>query len=337
MMKTILTGVKSTGVPHLGNYLGAIRPSLKLIKNSQAHNFMFIADYHSLNSIKDPAAMRYATLDVAATYLACGLDPEQVVMYQQSHVPQIMELCWILTCFIPKGDLNRAHAYKAARQQNADFGREDLDHGINGGLFMYPVLMSADILGFDTNFVPVGQDQRQHIEIARSIAQRINQHYKKDLLVEPKEIIEEHQAVVVGLDGRKMSKSYDNSIPMFVPEKKLKKLMNQIKTDSAGPSEPKEWKSAPVFHLYQSFVGAGEVANEFAQELSQGLSWGAAKEKLFQVVNDELKEPREKYTELMSKPKLIDEILAHGAVKARTRAAATLARVKEAMLGVSLL
>jgi len=229
-----LTGVKATGMPHMGNYLGAMRPAINRLKNNadQKNDFYyFIPDYHSLISHKDAGFIKNSSYEVAATWLACGLDPEKVIFYRQSDVPQILEFSWILACFTPKGDLNRAHAYKALTAQNAELGREDLDQGVNAGLFFYPVLMAADILLFDTNFVPVGQDQRQHVEMARSIAQRINNFYNQELLVEPQEIIEKDVAVVMGLDGRKMSKSYDNSIPLFVDEKNLKKYINKIKPE----------------------------------------------------------------------------------------------------------
>jgi len=335
MSQITLTGIKPTGTPHLGNYLGAIAPAIQMMtkSNPQEKFLYFIADYHSLTSTKETGLIKKYTYDVAATWLACGLDPNRAIFYRQSDIPEIMELSWILSCFIPKGDLNRAHAYKAAVQQNQELGRDDLDQGINAGLFFYPVLMGADIMLFDATAVPVGQDQRQHVEMARSIAQRLNQFYGKKVLVEPAEKISENVATVVGLDGRKMSKSYDNTIPIFVDEAKLKKLINKIKTDSSGPTEPKDPNDSAIFNLYKAFANDERKVAEMKTRFQSGISWGEAKEALFQCIHQEIAPLREKYDYFLAHPQEIDEVLALGAEKARVMAQQTLERVKSFVLG----
>lgn len=319
-----LTGVKATGMPHIGNYLGAIRPAIERFKNAQDVNnefVYFIPDYHSLISHKDPGFIRSSAYEVAATWLACGLDPQKVIFYRQSDVPEILELMWILACFTPKGDLNRAHAYKAVTTQNAELGREDLDQGVNAGLFFYPVLMAADILLFDTNFVPVGHDQRQHVEMARSIAQRINNFYKKELLVEPQDVVEKEVATVVGLDGRKMSKSYDNSIPLFVDDKALKKYINKIKTDSLGADDPKDPDTSPIFQIYAAFnQHHPEKVASLRERFLRGISWGVAKEELLMTMSAELSPLREKYHHFINNKNELDKLLLAGAERARTLA-----------------
>lgn len=334
---TTLTGIKPTGSPHLGNYLGAIRPAIEKLQQRKSlageRYLYFIADYHSLVSVRNPAMMKQYVYEVAATWLACGLDPEKVIFYKQSDIPEILELSWILACFTPKGDLNRAHAYKAMRQQNEEFGREDLDHGVYGGLFYYPILMAADIMLFDTNFVPVGQDQRQHIEMCRSIGQRINQAYQKELLILPQELIETSTATVVGLDGRKMSKSYDNTIPLFIDEKKLQKLVSKMKTDSLGPDVPKNPDHSAIYSLYQSWVRDEHLVSKFRDLLLQGLSWGAAKEMLFEVINADLKKMNIAYNRYMNDLGYIDIVLQKGAMKAREIAQMTMKRVRTGVMG----
>lgn len=314
-----LTGIKPTGTPHIGNYLGAIRPAIEMFKNAKENETFvyFIADYHSLISHKDQGFIAKSVYEVACTWLACGLDPKKVLFYRQSDVTEILELMWILTCFTPKGDLNRAHAYKAMVAQNKELGREDLDQGVNAGLFLYPVLMAADILLFDANFVPVGLDQRQHVEMARSIAQRINNFYKKNIFVEPQEIIGKEVATVMGLDGRKMSKSYDNTIPLFIDEKTMKKYINKIKTDSTGVDEPKDPDSSPIFHLYSSFCKNNEEVKNFSEKFSKGISWGNAKEELLQLMSRELIAYKEKYEYYIHKKEEVDKLLQEGAEKAR--------------------
>jgi tryptophanyl-tRNA synthetase len=342
-MKTILTGIKSTGVPHWGNYFGAIRPALDLMGSRPDDRFYyFIADYHSLTSVRDPKVMQEYTYEVAATWLACGLDPKRAVIYRQSDIPEVMELFWMLTCHIPKGDLNRAHAYKAARDENASKGNsegnEDLDHGINAGLFMYPVLMAADILLFDTDQVPVGKDQVQHIEIARSIAQRMNGLYKapkgmKYLLKGPQELIQESLATVVGLDGRKMSKSYQNSIPLFADPKELKKYINRITTDSLPPEAPKDPAASLLFTFYQLF-GSQQEVSELRARYAQGIGWGEVKQLIFEKADQHFAPMREKYLHLMAHRHEIDSLLLQGAQQARRDAKQVLERVRSAVMGL---
>ena len=282
--KNILTGIKPTGTPHIGNYLGAIKPALKDMHNPDYNYKLFVADYHAHTTVKDAKLFREYVYEIAATWLACGLDPQKVTFYAQVDVPELFELTWLLSCHTPKGDLNRAHAYKALVQANIDKGSKDPDHGVNMGLFTYPLLMAADILLFDTNLVPVGKDQIQHVEIARSIASRINALYKTQVLVEPESLVVESVAVVPGLDGRKMSKSYDNTIPLFCSEKRLKKLVNRITTDSTGADGPKDPDNSLIFDYYKLFASDEEVET-FAGQLRGGISWGEAKAELFEKIN----------------------------------------------------
>jgi tryptophanyl-tRNA synthetase len=329
--KTFLTGIKATGMPHLGNYVGAIRPAIQLAQeNPESLCIYFIADYHALTSIRNPIQYREYVYEVAATWLACGLDPKRVVFYKQSDVPQIFELTWILACHTPKGDLNRAHAYKAAIQKNEEYNKKDLEHGINAGLYNYPVLMAADILLFDTSFVPVGKDQIQHVEMARSMAQRINQTYK-ECLVEPQEHIGK-TPLISGLDGRKMSKSYENHIPLFCPEKRLKKLINKVKTDSSDPGEPKDTSDSIIYEIFQCFANPEEV-KDLEKSYQEGISWGEAKALLFEKVNRELSPFREKYDYYMNHQDEMDQILENGSIRAKEIADKVLARVRESIIG----
>ncbi len=330
--KKYLTGIKPTGMPHLGNYYGAIRPALEFSQQTRGDFFYFIADYHSLTAQKDPEKNRQSVYEVAATWLACGLDPSQVTFYRQSDVPEIFELNWILACHTPKGDLNRAHAYKALTQENKERAADE-DQGVNAGLFTYPVLMAADILLFDTDFVPVGKDQIQHVEMARSMAQRINQHYRSELLVEPQEVLTARGgAYIPGLDGRKMSKSYDNTIGLFLPEKKLQKMINKIVTDSTPPEEPKKTEDSVLFELFAATANDLEV-QEMKQRYEKGISWGEVKVELFRVINREITPYRERFYELMEKTEIIDEHLALGAQKARKIAQQKILLLRQSLLG----
>lgn len=335
-LPVLLTGIKPTGIPHLGNYFGTIRPALAMAQDSRfakAQFYYFIADYHSLIGIKDRQLLRDYVLEVACTWLACGLDPQQVVFFKQSDIPEILELSWILTCFTPKGDLNRAHAYKAVRQSNIDQGvsEQDLDQGVSAGLFMYPVLMAADILCFDTSLVPVGEDQRQHVEMCRAIVGRINETVKRSVLRAPQEVIQPNAKIIPGLDGRKMSKSYHNTINLFAPEKELQKLINRFKTDSSAPHEPKDPDQCILFYLYQ--LVAPEVAQqELRARYANGIGWGEVKKLLFEQLNPFLAPMREKYLELKAKPVLVEEILQAGGVRARAVAKEQLARVKQVLM-----
>lgn len=323
--KRTLTGIKPTGTPHLGNYVGAIKPALKLAENAKKA-FYFIADYHALTSEHDPVRMKQYTTEVAATWLACGLDPSKVVFYKQSDIPEIFELSWVLSCFTPKGLMNRAHSYKAAVARNAESGETDTDAGINMGLYNYPVLMSADILLFDIDLVPVGEDQIQHIEIARDIAQRLNHNYKAECLKMPNYYIEQPLSVV-GLDGRKMSKSYNNTVPMFTESKQLRKMIMKFKTDSSAPDEPKDHSTSGLFLLYREFATEEEIAH-MEHLYRKGTGWGDIKQLLFEAIDRRFAEPREKYAELMSNPKQIDRLLEAGAAEARAIARNVLDRVR---------
>jgi tryptophanyl-tRNA synthetase len=327
-MKIALTGVKPTGNLHIGNYFGAIKPALKLAKAYDAR--YFIADYHAVNIMKNAAELRDAIRGIAAGWLAAGLDPERVVFYRQSAVPETFELATILTAFTPKGLMNRAHAYKAAVRQNAEKGA-DGDAGINMGLYTYPVLMAADILLFDADVVPVGRDQVQHVEMAQDIAGAVNFNYKKDLLKVPAAEVRDDAAVVPGLDGRKMSKSYGNTIPLFSSAAGLRKVIMRIVTNSQGVSEPKDPDASQIFALYRYFASEDEQTALAARYRSGGMGWGEAKEELFRVVNRELLPMRERYDALIADPAKLDRVLADGAKKARAIASRTISRLRKAI------
>ncbi|MGR3764010.1 tryptophan--tRNA ligase [Rossellomorea sp. NS-SX7] len=325
MKKQVLTGIKPTGRVHLGNYIGAIKPALELAQNEMYQPAYFVADYHGLTKIHDKEEMSQLSRGIAATWLALGLDPEKAIFYRQSDVPEIFELSWILACFTPKGLMNRAHAYKSIVEENAHTGRES-DTGVNMGVFTYPILMSADILLFQTDLVPVGKDQIQHVEIARDIAENFNHTYG-DTFTLPQHVIEKETAVLPGLDGRKMSKSYNNTIPLFEEPKKLQKLINKIKTDSTPPEAPKNPDDSIIFTLYKEFAAEDQI-NEMRSRFTSGISWGQAKKELFDVMNARLEEPRQKYNELMETPEKLNEILQAGAEKARQKARPFLEEVK---------
>lgn len=321
--RRVLTGITTSGTPHLGNYVGAIRPAIAASRRDDVESFFFLADYHALIKCDDPARVQQSTLEIAATWLACGLDPERVFFYRQSDIPEIPELTWLLTCVTGKGLLNRAHAYKAAVDQNVE-KNEDADAGITAGLYMYPVLMAADILMFKAHEVPVGRDQVQHIEIARDIAQRFNHIYAKPLsaidesLVLPEVRIEENVATLPGTDGRKMSKSYNNTIPLWLPARDLKKAILGIVTDSTEPGTPKDPETSNIFALYQAFAGAGETA-AMRRAFAEGIGWGDAKQKLFERIDTELRDARARYDALIEHPERIEAELKLGAAKARAR------------------
>lgn len=326
--KIILTGVKPTGQPHIGNYIGAIRPAIELSRQEKTKTFLFIADYHSLISVTDGAKLREMTYEVAATWLACGVDPKKIQFYRQSDVPEIFELNWILSCFTPKGLMNRAHAYKARVQENQEQGKEDLDFGVNMGLFNYPVLMSADILMFNAHEVPVGEDQVQHLEIARDIAQKFNRQYGEILRL-PKFVIQKSK-LVPGLDGRKMSKSYDNHIPLFLESNKLRKMIMKIKTDSLPPEAPKDPSQSLIFDLYKEFASPTEIESLREQYL-KGIGWGVAKEQLYVKIDEVLKTPREEYQKWMQNKSEVDQLLKAGAAEVRENAQELLHRIRKAI------
>ncbi|HET6432030.1 tryptophan--tRNA ligase, partial [Dyella sp.] len=316
--------------PHLGNYVGAIRPAIAASRRAEVDAFYFMADYHALIKSDDPARIERSRLEIAATWLAAGLDPERVTFYRQSDVPEIPELTWFLTCVTAKGLLNRAHAYKAAVDKNVAEG-EDADAGITAGLYMYPVLMAADILAFNAHQVPVGRDQIQHIEMARDIAQRFNHIYGRDFFVLPEALIEEQVATLPGLDGRKMSKSYDNTIPLFAAGAKgMREAILRIVTDSRVPGEPKDADSSALFTLFRAFASEAE-SQVFRTALEEGIGWGEAKQVLYERIETDIAPMRARYEELMARPAQIEAILQDGASKARAVARPLLAQLRDAI------
>jgi tryptophanyl-tRNA synthetase len=330
MSKTrVLTGITTSGTPHLGNYAGAIRPAIAASRAPGVESYYFLADYHALIKVTDPARVQRSTLEIAAAWLACGLEPDTVWFYRQSDVPEIPELTWLLTCVAGKGLLNRAHAYKAAVDRNRAEGEDD-DAAVSAGLFMYPVLMAADILIFNAHKVPVGRDQVQHIEMARDFGQRFNHLYGEHFVL-PEAVIEEQVATLPGLDGRKMSKSYDNTIPLFARRHELKKLIAGILTDSRAPGEAKDTEGSALFQLYQAFSSKDETA-AFAQAYADGIGWGDAKQQLFERIDAEIAPLRERYEALMARPAEIEAILRDGAARLRaTHAIPTLQRLRDAV------
>jgi tryptophanyl-tRNA synthetase len=326
--KTVLTGITTTGTPHLGNYVGAIKPCIQASHDLSVQSYYFLADFHSLVKNQDPDQVKQSTLEIAATWLALGLDTDRAVFYRQSDIPEIPELTWILTCSTAKGLMNRAHAYKAAVQENMDAG-EDPDFAITMGLFSYPILMAADILMFNATHVPVGRDQVQHLEMARDIAQRFNHHFG-DTFALPEAVVDDDVAVLPGHDGRKMSKSYNNIIPLWLPEKKLRKSIMKIVTNSLEPGEPKETAGSALFAVYSSFASPGQ-RSEMRQAFADGIAWGEAKQKTFELINGELAEARERYEALIANPRRIEEVLQEGAVRARAYARPFMDRIRTAV------
>jgi len=324
----VLTGITTSGAPHLGNYVGAIRPAVEASLSGEFDSFFFLADYHALIKCQDPDVVHQSTLEIAAAWLALGLDPETVTFYRQSDIPEIPELTWLLTCMTAKGLVNRTHAYKGAVQSNEENG-DDADFGINMGLFSYPILMAADILMFNAHKIPVGRDQIQHIEMARDIAQRFNHHYGEHFVL-PVAQVDNDMAVLQGLDGRKMSKSYGNTIPLFSTEKKLKKHINKIKTNLLEPGEPKNPDDSAVFQIWQAFATAEQTA-EMRVEFANGIAWGEAKKQLFELINQQLDAPRAKYTELMANPAEVEAILLQGAEKARSQSTVLMSSLRQAV------
>ena len=328
-LQRVLTGITTSGTPHLGNYVGAVRPTVRASRQPNTQNFYFLADYHALiKTGGDPVRVQRSTLEIAATWLACGLDPEKVTFYRQSDVPEIPELTWLLTCVTGKGLLNRAHAYKASVDKNNAAG-EDPDAGVTAGLFMYPVLMAADILMFNAHQVPVGRDQIQHIEMARDIASSFNHLYGEHFTL-PEAVTEDHVALLPGLDGRKMSKSYDNTIPLFAPKEQLRKLIMGILTDSRAPGEPKDTEGSALFQLYQAFASADETA-ALAKAYADGIAWGEAKQVLFERLDREIAPMRAIYDKLIQDPARIEKTLQAGAEKARAIATPFTARLRQAV------
>jgi tryptophanyl-tRNA synthetase len=325
----VLTGITTTGTPHLGNYVGAIRPAIQASQSANVQSFYFLADFHALIKCQDPDLVHQSTREIAATWLALGLDTDNAIFYRQSDVPEIPELCWVLTCNAAKGLMNRAHAYKASVDANLEAG-EDTDYGITMGLYSYPILMAADILMFNANKVPVGRDQIQHIEMARDIAARFNHHYGEHFVLPEAQVDDNVNAVLQGLDGRKMSKSYGNTIPLFLPEKQLKKSINKILTNLLEPGQAKDPDTSPVFQIWQAFATAEQTA-QMRQQFAEGIAWGEAKRQLFELINGQLGEAREKYESLLANPAHIEEVLQKGAAKARAYSQPLLEKVRDAV------
>ena len=310
-----LTGITTTGTPHIGNYVGAIRPGIEASQDQSKRNFYFLADYHALAKSEDPAKIQQSTLEIAAAWLALGLDTDNAVFYRQSDIQEIPHLTWILTSATAKGLMNRAHSYKAVVQANEESGNKDPDKGIMMALYSYPILMAADILMFKSTKVPVGRDQKQHVEMTRDIAQRFNHRYG-DILVLPEAEIDDNTAVLSGMDGRKMSKSYNNTIPLFAEEKKLRKLIMKIKTNSLEPGEPKETEGSTLFEIYKAFAQEHEV-REIETRYAEGIAWGEMKQVLFDYINAHIKPAREEYQRLINDPTTVEEALQKGAERAR--------------------
>ncbi|MFZ1499910.1 MAG: tryptophan--tRNA ligase [Giesbergeria sp.] len=323
-----LTGITTTGTPHLGNFVGSIRPSVAASLRSDVESFYFLADYHALIKCEDPARIQRSTLEIAASWLAAGLDPEKVIFYRQSDIPEIPELTWLLTCVTGKGLLNRAHAYKASVDKNHEAGRES-DDGVTAGLFMYPVLMAADILMFKAHKVPVGRDQVQHIEMARDMGASFNHLYGEHFVL-PEAAIDEHVATLPGLDGRKMSKSYDNTIPLFSSRAQLQKLIGGIVTDSRAPGEPKDVEGSALFQIYQAFATPEETA-ALRQQYADGIAWGEAKALLLERVDAVIAPMRAQYETLMADPARIEATLLAGAERARALATPFLNELRSAV------
>ena len=324
----VLTGITTTGTPHLGNYVGAIRPTVQASRDASTDGFYFLADYHALIKCDEPARIQRSTLEIAASWIASGLDPEKVTFYRQSDIPEIPELTWLLTCVTGKGLLNRAHAYKASVDKNHEAGK-DTDADVTAGLFMYPVLMGADILMFKAHKVPVGRDQIQHIEMARDMASSFNHLYGEHFVL-PEAVIEESVALLPGLDGRKMSKSYDNTIPLFAPAAQMRKQIAAIVTDSKAPGDPKTTEGSALFQIYQAFASAEETA-ALAQAYADGIGWGDAKQMLFERIDREIAPMREQYQALINNPAQMDKILLAGADKARQLATPFMRELRHAV------
>jgi len=329
MKETVLTGIQTSGTPHLGNYVGAIRPAIEASHKTDVRSFYFLADYHSIISSHDPARLRQSSMEVAAAWLAMGLDTDNAIFYRQSDIPEVPELTWILSCMTAKGLMNRAHSYKAKVQVNEENRTGDPDKGITMGLFSYPILMAADILMFKAHKIPVGKDQIQHIEMARDIAARFNHHYGEHFVL-PEAMLDDSVAVLSGLDGRKMSKSYNNTVPLFLPENKLRKLIMKIKTNSLEPGEPKETQGCTLFEIFKAFATEAEVA-DVKKRYETGIAWGEMKQFLFEYLNEILAPFRTTYDQLIANPGDIEAELIKGRDRAREFSAPFLKEIREAV------
>jgi tryptophanyl-tRNA synthetase len=323
-MDVVLTGIKPSGTLHIGNYVGAIKPSIAASVTPGAQSYFFLADYHAIGG--DAQSVARSTLEIAASWLALGLDPSKVVFYRQSDIPEILELTWILTSVTAKGLMNRAHAYKAAVGENTEAGG-DPDQAIMMNLYSYPILMAADILMFKAAKVPVGRDQKQHVEMARDIAQRFNYHYGETFVL-PEAVTREEVATLPGLDGRKMSKSYGNVVPLFAGEKELRKLVMKIKTNSLEPGQPKDTEDSALYAIYRAFATPEESA-AVRERYAAGIAWGEMKQLLFERVNSELAPARAEYERLIAAPREVERHLRAGAEKARAVSRPFLAEIRE--------
>ena len=326
MSKVILTGVKPTRMPHLGNYVGAIQPALELAQIPSVTSYLFIADYHSLTTVHDAQMLKEMIYEVSAAWLACGLDPEKTIIYRQSHIPELFELNWILSCMTPKGLMNRGHSYKALVQSHQEAGKKNIESGVNMGIYNYPILMSADILLFSADEVPVGEDQAQHLEITRDIALKFNHTFKTDLLKPPATLVK--GKLLPGLDGEKMSKSKNNHIPLFCSSKELRKRVMKIKTDSSPPEESKDPKQSILFSLYKAFAKEEKI-RALEEKYKKGIGWGEVKELLYLEIDEQLSEKRKLYESLINDTKKIDEILEEGAQKASEKAKPFLQKIRQ--------
>lgn len=329
--KRVLTGIKPSGVPHLGNYLGMLKQSIDLMNRPELHCFYFIADIHALNTVQEPSLLRDYSYQAAATWLALGIDPERVVLYRESDVPAITQLNCLLAPVASKSLLNQAHAYKAITAKNRELGKSehDIDEGVSMGLFNYPLLMAADILAFDIDLVPVGKDQVQHVEIARDLARRFNVRFGEHLKL-PQAVIEEQTALVPGLDGRKMSKSYDNVIPLFQTAKAMEKSINRIVTDTSPAEAPKDPNTSTLFALYQGFASPEQVV-DMEKHYTAGVGWGYVKKELLAVLQERLSEPYRRYQEWMNDLGALEEVLQKGSEKANAFASTVYIRAKAAV------
>jgi tryptophanyl-tRNA synthetase len=326
--KISLTGIKPSGTPHIGNYLGMIKPALELAQTYDA--YYFIADYHALTTVRDAREMTHNSYDLTATFLALGMDPEQVTFFRQSDVPEIFELTWILSCFCAKGLLNRAHAYKAAMDANVVAG-EDPDAGINAGLYNYPVLMAADILLYGSHIVPVGRDQKQHVEMARDMAQAMNFAYEEEIFVLPEAVIRPEVETIPGLDGRKMSKSYGNVIPIFAAPNELRKTVMQVVTDSRPMEQPKNPDEDNVYNIYKYLASPEQDAAMRAKYLRGGFGYSEVKQELYELLEANFGAAREQYNAYMADIKTLEAILMQGAKKARYQGSKVMKRARRAV------
>ena len=327
MKQIALTGIKPTGQPHIGNYLGMIKPALELAEDYQA--LYFVADYHALTTVKNKKELEELTYQVTATWLALGLNPDDVIFFRQSDIPEVFELTWVLACFTSKGLLNRAHAYKTIVEDNVAAGRE-ADKGINTGLYTYPVLMAADILLYGSHVVPVGLDQQQHLEITRDVAMMFNNNYR-EVLVVPEAVIQKEVMTITGLDGRKMSKSYNNVIPIFAPANQIQKQVKRIVTDSKRPEEPKDPDACNVFAIYRHFAGVDAIEAKRQLYVDGGLAYGDMKNELYELLETTFAAQRDQYNALMEDRKELDKVLEAGAEKARAIAVPIMRKVRKAV------